>query len=144
MLPAGSCLQSISVSYISMHSKSVGQFRGFDISFYHTTQSSTVRLTGTSGFIYESDFTLSAVGTCIKIENLVGGISGRKQAALLGIREAEKGIEAAKSQYGKPFEYAEDLNNLLLKQADINSKLEFGQEQEEIIDDEWEGDEAEV
>ena len=125
-------------------SKSVGNFRGFDISFYHTTQSSTVRLTGTSGFIYESDFTLSAVGTCIKIENLVGGISGRKQAALLGIREAEKGIEAAKSQYGRPFEYAEELNSLLLKQADINSKLEFGQEQEEIIDDEWEGDEAEV
>lgn len=125
-------------------SKSVGNFRGFDISFYHTTQSSTVRLMGASGFIYESDFTLSAVGTCIKIENLVGGISGRKQAALSGIKEAEKGIEAAKAQYGKPFEYAEELNNLLLKQADINSKLEFGQEQEEIIDEEWEGDETEV
>lgn len=125
-------------------SKAVGKFRGFDISFYYTSQSSAVQIKGVSGLVYGSDFTLSAVGTCIKIENLANGITGRKRSALLEIEKAEKEIETAKAQYGKPFEYAEELNGLLLKQADINSRLEFGEEQEEIIDGEWEGDEAET
>lgn len=126
-------------------SQSVGKFRGFDISFYFAAQKATVRLIGASGLVYESDFTLSAVGTCVKIENLANGISGRKQAALVKIKDAEKGIAAAKAQYGKPFEYAEELNGLMLKQADINSRLEFGQVREdEIIDDELSDEEAEA
>lgn len=48
--------------------------------------------------------------------------------------------------YGKPFEYADELERLMMKQSEIDSRLEFGKAREVIVDegDEWEGDEEMV
>lgn len=127
-------------------SGTVGKFRGFDIEFYAFRQNATVRLTGKSGFIYDNTFTLTSIGICIKIENLVNSIPDRKQAAIREIEKTEKEIEIAKMNYGKPFEYADEFERLMMKKSEIDSRLEFGKVQEVIVDDgdEWEGEEEMV
>lgn len=124
-------------------SGTVGKFRGFDIEFYAFRQNATVRLTGKSGFIYDNTFTLTSIGICIKIENLVNSIPDRKQAAIREIEKTEKEIEIAKMNYGKPFEYADEFERLMMKKSEIDSRLEFGKVQEVIVDegDEWEEEE---
>lgn len=127
-------------------SGALGKFRGFDIEFYASAQTVTVRLIGKSGFIYDNTFTMSNVGVCIRIENLISGISDRKQAAVREIGKIEKEIETAKMNYGKPFEYADELERLMIRQAEINGSLEFGKAQEVIVDEseDLEGEEMEV
>ena len=48
--------------------------------------------------------------------------------------------------YGKPFEYADEFERLMMKKSEIDSRLEFGKVQEVIVDDgdEWEGEEEMV
>ena len=62
------------------------------------------------------------------------------------IEKIEKELETAKVNYGKPFEYADELERLMMKQSEIDSRLEFGKAREVIVDegDEWEGDEEMV
>lgn len=120
-------------------SEIIGKFRGFDINFFGTsTLNTTVRVTGRSGIVYDCDFSLSNVGACIRIENLVSGIPERKEAALREIERVEKELETSKQQYGMPFEYAEELDRLTVKQANINSRLEFSMVQEEVISEDCE------
>lgn len=126
-------------------SETVGKFRGFDIRFYSNAGMPLIYLVGESGIVYSRDFSLTEIGICIRLENLASDIPAQAEFTLKEIANAKKDIEKAKQQYGQPFEHAEELDELIQQQADINNRLELGEEKEIIYEEgEEEGEEMEM
>lgn len=107
-------------------SQTVGTFRGLEVRYAAQGTTPIIQLVGKSGRTYENDFALTPVGICIRLENIAENLPKLlKNAEEAKIRTREN-IEVCKKEYGKPFEQADRLTELLTELEEINSQLEAG------------------
>lgn len=91
---------------------------------------------------YYCDYSYSGSGGITRICNLYERIPEQDTMIKQELEEAEKGLKNAEQQYGKPFPYEQELNDLLERQSQINAELEFRQKpREEVIGDSEDEDE---
>nr|WP_244444665.1 SNF2-related protein [Paenibacillus camerounensis] len=102
----------------------IGQFKNFDIllsrsSFEHVN----LHLKGTATYMVELGD--SALGNISRLENLLEKIPNRIEATKQQQQETLHQIETARKESGKLFDFEDKLNQLVARQSEINSALEF-------------------
>ncbi|OPZ93040.1 MAG: hypothetical protein BWY74_01311 [Firmicutes bacterium ADurb.Bin419] len=115
----------------------VGTYRDFKILLSRTDfEQIEVQIKGTLN--YRVELGNSELGCITRIENAIERIDGVLNDTVRKLEDAKVQLEEAKAEVHKPFEFEDRLNEFSARQAEINTKLEFKelQEQEEIIVDE--------
>ena len=109
-------------------SEKIGTFRGLDLylttitsGIYAQTVFPAIRLRGE--LAHEKEFELSAIGICIRLENMAKGLPTHLATANKQLESIEKNLETLKHEYGKPFEQEAKLNAFIDRLDDINEKL---------------------
>jgi hypothetical protein len=128
----------------------IGSYRGLDLyaerkSLYETD----LRLMG--GARYSIPAGDSAMGNITRIENLAERLPGFLTETETKLTETRHQLEVAREAVTKPFDYEEKLSELLTRQSEINTALEFkelSKQQDEVLgetgaDEETDEDEPE-
>lgn len=74
---------------------------------------------------YKADMSTSPVGCMTKLENLFNGIQGNIGFLEERLEKYRFDMEQAKEDYGKPFQYEEELKTKLARQFELNSLLDM-------------------
>ncbi|WP_342746196.1 SNF2-related protein [Paenibacillus donghaensis] len=125
-------------------SKVIGQFRGFPLSLFRSIYDNVhIRAQGTE--THSAELGGSVLGNISRLENLIEKLPSLLQATKQNQEETMEQLAAAKNEIGKPFEEEQKLQQLVMRQSEINSALEFkelqGQEivmEEQIGAKDWE------
>lgn len=146
---AGKALEEQAALYLKSHECSeykpmeIGRLNDFKIFIAKKDFSFVLVLRGSA--TYTSDYQMSGLGGITRLCNLYGKIPEQLQALQNELGEAQKQLENAKAQYGKPFPYESDLKSLLERQSRINAELEFlDRPHDEVFDDESSDDDDEM
>ncbi len=113
----------------------IGTFHGFEFGF-RNKDSMSMELLLKGKNIYKTDYANSGTGAIIRLSNLFDKIAAQPEDLAAQIEYLNAQLDGAKAMYGKPFEHAGHLSELLEKQAYINAQLEFGEDKEEDVVDE--------
>ena len=117
---------------------SVGFYAGFPISL-HRTFGSAVELRLTGQFSYATEAGTSALGNISRIENCAEKIEWNIDGYQKSLAETKQYWKDAEKEAASPFEYEEQLAQLLERKAVIDAELEFqgidDEPQDEVIDD---------
>lgn len=119
--------------------KEIGNFSGFKLFAIRQGTAIMLRLDGAGR--YFCDYTFNGYGGIARISNLYDRIPGQEETLKREIEEAQKQLANAKLQYGKPFPYEQELKDMTERQSQINSELEFGKQEEVVLDEENNSDE---
>ena len=86
---------------------------------------------------YFCDYQMSGLGGVTRLCNLYNRIPEQLGGLQNELEQAQKQLENAKAQFGKPFQYGDELKELLKRQSQINAELEFSDKphDEAIMDD---------
>ncbi|MDR1703376.1 MAG: hypothetical protein LBS19_01655, partial [Clostridiales bacterium] len=122
----------------------IGSFRGLDLhveraKYYQTD----LRLIGEAR--YTTAASDSALGCIARIENLAERLPTFLTEAETKLADTRHQLEAARQAVTKPFEYEEKLAELLSRQSEINTALEFkelSKQQDVVMGEARAGDEA--
>ena len=77
---------------------------------------------------YTCDYSMSGLGGVTRLCNLYERIPEQIHGLNAELEQAKKQLSNAKEQYGKPFQYEEQLRAGLERQAQINAELEVADE----------------
>lgn len=115
--------------------KTVGYMKGFAIvPQMKDSDGLNLKLVGTGSYtVHISD---SDVGTISRMENCLNGIEKHIEYYQDKHRAYEQDLSAAKEQVDKPFEQAEEVEQLRNELAEIDAELDLGKEEAPIIMDE--------
>jgi hypothetical protein len=123
----------------------IGKFRGLDLYAERKNLMETdLRLVG--GARYSASAGDSTFGNISRIENLAERLPGFLTEAETKLTETRHQLETAKEAVKKPFDYEGKLSELLARQSEINTTLEFkelSKQQDEILSEAGTEDEAE-
>ena len=122
----------------------VGSYRGLDLYAERQNLSETdLRLIGSGK--YSNSASDSAIGCITRIENITERLPHYLADAETKLTEARHQLETAKQSVTKPFEYEEKLSELLTRQSEINTTLEFkelSKQQDEFLSEADNGETA--
>lgn len=118
----------------------IGKYKGFELQLRNTTGFEADMILKHK-LSYHTPIGSSAVGAVIRLDNLAERIPNYEKEYQQELNNLQAQLEIAKKELGKPFELADELRGVLLKQAELNALLEFGEAEEEFMeggDDEFE------
>jgi len=121
--------------------KEIGNYSGFKLFAIRQGTAIMLRLDGAGR--YFCDYSFNGYGGIARISNLYDRIPGQEEILKREIEEAQKQLANTKLQYGKPFPYEQELKDMTARQSQINSELEFGKQEEVVLDEESNSDEDE-
>ncbi|WP_228744938.1 SNF2-related protein [Paenibacillus sp. S150] len=119
--------------------RTIGQFHGFPLSLSRSIFDSVhIQVQGAER--YTAELGESALGNISRLENLIKKLPSLLQATKQHSEEMLEQLAAAKKEWGKPFEEEQKLQQLVMRQSEINSALEFKelQGQEIVIEEQAE------
>ena len=111
----------------------LGHFSGFEIvgSRDQLMHLSHYYLKG--AYKYPVEISSNSLGNIIKLENVLKGITNRRDIELENINKVNKQIEQTKEELQKPFSKAQELKDLLIKKDEIYKELGINEDDEQII-----------
>ncbi len=112
----------MSGDYQEYKSRAVGELNDFKIVLMH--QGALVSLSLKANGHYTCDYSMSGLGGVTRLCNLYERIPEQIHGLNAELEQAKKQLSNAKEQYGKPFQYEEQLRAGLERQAQINAELE--------------------
>ena len=112
----------MSDDYQEYKSRAVGELNDFKIVLMH--RGALVSLSLKANGHYTCDYSMSGLGGVTRLCNLYERIPEQIHGLNAELEQAKKQLANAKEQYGKPFQYEEQLRAGLERQAQINAELE--------------------
>ena len=112
----------MSDDYQEYKSRAVGELNDFKIVLMH--RGALVSLSLKANGHYTCDYSMSGLGGVTRLCNLYERIPEQIHGLTAELEQAKKQLANAKEQYGKPFQYEEQLRAGLERQAQINAELE--------------------
>ena len=112
----------MSDDYQEYKSRAVGELNDFKIVLMH--QGALVSLSLKANGHYTCDYSMSGLGGVTRLCNLYERIPEQIHGLNAELEQAKKQLANAKEQYGKPFQYEEQLRAGLERQTQINAELE--------------------
>ena len=112
----------MSDDYQEYKSRAVGELNDFKIMLLH--KGALVSLSLKANGHYTCDYSMSGLGGVTRLCNLYERIPEQIHGLTAELEQAKKQLANAKEQYGKPFQYEEQLRAGLERQAEINAELE--------------------
>ena len=112
----------MSDDYQEYKSRAVGELNDFKIMLLH--KGALVSLSLKANGHYTCDYSMSGLGGVTRLCNLYERIPEQIHGLNAELEQAKKQLANAKEQYGKPFQYEEQLRAGLERQAQINAELE--------------------
>lgn len=82
---------------------------------------------------YTCDYQMSGLGGVTRLCNLYERIPEQINGLKHELEQAQKQLENAKAQFGKPFQYEDELKSYLERQSQINAELEFNDKPQETV-----------
>lgn len=135
--PAGEELSALVTQYMmseeyhEFEPREIGSLNGFKIVVSRKDLSIMLALRGNAR--YTCDYQMSGLGGITRLCNLYERISEQINGLKHELEQAQKQLENAKAQFGKPFQYEEELKSSLERQSQINAELEFDNKPEETV-----------
>jgi hypothetical protein len=124
--------------------KSIGNFKGFDLSISKSIYSNENGMTLHGSKTYFTSFSDSSYGNMIKLENILGSFEKRVEDHEIRIEEFNRNMEQAKEEFLKPFTHQASLERAIKRQAELNILLDMNKESHvNLVDDENIKDKAE-
>lgn len=123
----------------------VGTYRGFELFFVRQSlYQMQLEVNGTKSYIVELGE--STLGNITRIENAIEKIPSILETALVKKIEMTTQLETAKKEVYRPFEFEQKLNEMVIRQSEINSAIEFEelQSQEPILNEQCEEKSSEI
>ena len=112
----------MSDDYQEYNSREIGELNDFKIVLMH--RGALVSLSLKANGHYTCDYSMSGLGGVTRLCNLYERIPEQIHGLNAELEQAKKQLSNAKEQYGKPFQYEEQLRAGLERQAQINAELE--------------------
>lgn len=132
----------MSDDYQEYKSRAVGELNDFKIVLMH--QGALVSLSLKANGHYTCDYSMSGLGGVTRLCNLYERIPEQIHGLNAELEQAKKQLANAKEQYGKPFQYEEQLRDGLERQAQINAELEVADKpHDEAVMSDYSDDESE-
>lgn len=113
--------------------KEIGSYYGFRILAVRNGLEIKLELAGAGK--YTCDYSFSGVGGITRICNLYDRIPSQINVLQQDLEQAQKQLANAKEQFGKPFPHEQALKEVLERQSQINAELEFGRQEEVVLDE---------
>ncbi|MCG8699627.1 MAG: hypothetical protein MI922_16350, partial [Bacteroidales bacterium] len=123
--------------------KSIGNFKGFDLSISKSMYSKENGMTLHGSKTYFVRFSDSTYGNMIKLENILDSLEKRIEDCEIRIEELRRNMEQAKGEFEKPFIHQASLERVIKRQAELNILLDMNKEPDMPMDDENLSDDAE-
>src|SRR5208283_1975382 len=118
------------------------QIAGFDIMTRATPDREvTACLRGFAAYTFHHNLE-NPLGTIMSIERTLRGFEAIQGRLEIDIARDQKELAEYRMQREKPFEYEEQLKQLLVKQAQLNAELDLGKDDKQAVTAESEGDAA--
>ena len=132
----------MSDDYQEYKSRAVGELNDFKIMLLH--KGALVSLSLKANGHYTCDYSMSGLGGVTRLCNLYERIPEQIHGLNAELEQAKKQLTNAKEQYGKPFQYEEQLRAGLERQAQINAELEVADKpHDEAVMSDYSDDESE-
>ena len=132
----------MSDDYQEYKSRAVGELNDFKIVLMH--QGALVSLSLKANGHYTCDYSMSGLGGVTRLCNLYERIPEQIHGLTAELDQARKQLANAKEQYGKPFQYEEQLRASLERQTQINAELEVADKpHDEAVMGDYSDDESE-
>ena len=112
----------MSDDYQEYKPREIGKLNDFKIMLLH--KGALVSLSLKANGHYTCDYSMSGLGGVTRLCNLYERIPEQIHGLAAELEQAKKQLANAKEQYGKPFQYEEQLRAGLERQAEINAELE--------------------
>jgi len=103
----------------------IGSYRGFDMSLTLEDFGRQYILTLKSEISHRVELGNDVRGNLISIDNVLGNIPGRIQAAQVQLASAREQLETAKAEVGKPFPQEEELKAKNARLIELNAELDM-------------------
>ncbi|SKC77858.1 helicase-related protein [Maledivibacter halophilus] len=117
--------------------KSVGSFKGFELSISKSAYSSDNGMTLHGSKSYFASFSDSPHGNMMKLENILDSLEKRIEDHEIRVEELNRNMKQAKEEFQKPFAHQASLERALKRQFELNIQLDMNKEPDEnIVDDE--------
>lgn len=124
----------------------IGEYKNFniiaDLSSYHITKEKNIIIRGATD--HKIELGDSAIGNIQRIENALKSLESKIEFRNNKLEELNKNLSQAKEEIEKPFDKEQELQDKLKRQAELNTELEIGKEEDNTIEEELESDIEEV
>jgi len=132
----------MSDDYQEYKPREIGKLNDFKIMLLH--KGALVSLSLKANGHYTCDYSMSGLGGVTRLCNLYERIPEQIHGLNAELEQAKKQLTNAKEQYGKPFQYEEQLRDGLERQAQINAELEVADKpHDEAVMSDYSDDESE-
>lgn len=132
----------MSDDYQEYKPREIGKLNDFKIMLLH--KGTLVSLSLKANGHYTCDYSMSGLGGVTRLCNLYERIPEQIHGLAAELEQAKKQLANAKEQYGKPFQYEEQLRAGLERQAQINAELEVADKpHDEAVMSDYSDDESE-
>ena len=111
----------------------LGHFSGFEIVGYKDDLMHLSHYYLKGAYKYPVEISSNQLGNIIKLENVLKGITNRRDIELENINKVNKQIEQTKEELQKPFSKEQELKDLLTRKNKIYKELGINEEEEQII-----------
>ena len=134
----------MSDDYQEYKPREIGKLNDFKIVLMH--RGALVSLSLKANGHYTCDYSMSGLGGVTRLCNLYERIPEQIHGLAAELEQAKKQLANAKEQYGKPFQYEEQLRAGLERQAQINAELEVADKphDEAVMSDYSDGENEEM
>ena len=121
----------MSEEYHEFEPHEIGSLNDFKIIVSRKDLSIMLALKGNAR--YTCDYQMSGLGGVTRLCNLYERIPEQINGLKYELEQSQKQLENAKAQFGKPFQYEDELKSYLERQSRINAELEFNDKPQETI-----------
>ena len=137
--PAGAKLLALSKKAGRDADIPVGSFRGFDLSLRRNTlyeDTVEVRIRGSA--LYTAELSFDSVGSILRIENALKKMGEQLLDTRQNLEDSKASLNKCEAAYAVPFQYEDDLQKQLERQAKLNYDLDLNRVEDTVIDEEEE------
>ena len=122
---AGEALLTVMKEVQGLEPLKIGSYRGFDMSLTLEDFGRQYILTLKGEISHKVDLGNDVRGNLIRIDNALGNIPGRIQAAEVQLASIREQLETAKAEVGKPFPQEEELKTKNARLIELNAELDI-------------------
>ena len=117
-------------------SKTIGTFGGFEVLLQkeRTIDSICFSLILRGNLKYTANLSANPLGNTTKLDNLLRTIDIRIEKFESELDEYRKNMDIAKTEYEKPFAYADTLVEKLKRQAELNKELDLSTKEDVVVE----------
>ncbi len=135
--PAGAKLLALSKKAGRDADLPVGSFRGFALSLHRNTlyeDTVEVRIRGSA--LYTAELSFDSVGSVMRIENALKKMGEQLLDTRQNLEDSKAALNKCEVAYAVPFQYEDDLQKQLERQAKLNYDLDLNRVEDMVIDEE--------